>query len=158
LEYKMESTDFNSYLHQTIEDLKHLIPYHKLHTNFALTMTLSIDQLRIEQVLSNLLSNAAKYSAHQTNIYINTCVEEDARLVVLSVTDEGIGIDEEGLIKVFEKFHRQAEVIGKQSGLGMGMYIASEIIHAHSGKIWVDSKKGIGSTFYISLPLPEIHY
>ncbi len=153
LEYRMESTDFNAYLDQTLEDLKHLLPNHSLHTNLALTELIILDPLRIEQVLSNLLSNAAKYSAQHTNIYLKTSVEEDGKLMVLSITDEGIGIDEDGLFKVFEKFHRQSEVIGKQSGLGMGMYIASEIIQAHGGKIWVESKKGIGSTFFISLPI-----
>ncbi len=153
LEYQMVTTDFNIYLSQTLEDLKHLIPNHSLHVDLGLSSAIRFDPLRIEQVLSNLISNAAKYSAVHTNIFISTTIVEENQRMILSITDEGIGIDEDGLLKIFEKFHRQAEVVGKQSGLGMGMYIASEIIHGHGGKLWVDSKKGVGSTFHMSLPI-----
>ncbi|WP_432714780.1 sensor histidine kinase [Pedobacter sp.] len=151
LEYAMVSTDFNSYLSKLIEDLKHLVPDHHVTFNMGLTKGVMIDRLRMEQVLSNLLSNAAKYSDKATKIYINTNAKQE--LMILSISDEGIGISESGLTKIFDKFHREPEVVGKKSGLGMGMYIASKIVKAHGGEIWVESKIGKGSTFYISLPL-----
>ena len=153
LEYQMIDTDFNLFLHQSIEDLKHLIPGHHIITDLCDSRQVAIDQLRMEQVLSNLLSNAAKYSECDTEILVKTVTSSDNDFMILSISDQGIGIAENGLTKIFDKFHREPEVLGKQSGLGIGMYIASQIIHAHSGRIWVTSKQGVGSTFFITLPL-----
>ena len=153
LEYAMASTDFNSFLHKAIDDLKYLIPGHHIITDMSESLQISLDPLRMEQVLSNLLSNAAKYSENGTEILVKTVMSSENDCLVLSISDQGIGISESGLTKIFEKFHREPEVLGKQSGLGIGMYIASQIIHAHGGKIWVTSKQGVGSTFFITLPL-----
>ena len=153
LEYEMVNIDLNPYLIKVIEDLSHLVPNHRIITELGETRNLNFDKLRIEQVLSNLLSNAAKYSEQGTDIYIRTFIESGHNMMTLAVSDTGIGISEEGLSKIFDKFHREPEVLKKQSGLGMGMYIASKIINAHDGKIWAESKHGAGSTFYISLPI-----
>ncbi|MBG6233907.1 signal transduction histidine kinase [Pedobacter sp. CAN_A7] len=153
LEYVMTSTDFNPFLNKTIEDLKYLIPGHHINTDLSDSPHISLDQLRIEQVLSNLLSNAAKYSEPDTEIIVKTELSSEREYMILSISDQGIGIADDGLTKIFEKFHREPEVLGKQSGLGIGMYIASQIIHAHNGKIWVTSKQGVGSTFFITLPM-----
>jgi len=153
LEYEMIDTDFNSFLDKTIEDLKYLIPSHRITTQFCSSQQIKLDQLRIEQVLSNLLSNAAKYSENNTEILVKTVRSSENDFMILSISDQGIGIAENGLTKIFEKFHREPEVLGKQSGLGMGMYIASQIVHAHGGRIWVTSKQGVGSTFFIALPM-----
>jgi signal transduction histidine kinase len=153
LEYQMINTDFNVFLNQSIEDLKYLVPGHRITTDLCDSRQVTLDQLRIEQVLSNLLSNAAKYSECDTEILVKTVTTSDNDFMMLSISDQGIGIAESGLTKIFEKFHREPEVLGKQAGLGIGMYIASQIIDAHGGKIWVTSKQGVGSTFFITLPL-----
>jgi signal transduction histidine kinase len=153
LEYQMINTDFNLFLHKSIEDLKYLVPGHRIITDLCDSRQVALDQLRIEQVLSNLLSNAAKYSDFDTEILVKTVTTSENDFMMLSIADQGIGIAENGLTKIFEKFHREPEVLGKQSGLGIGMYIASQIIHAHGGQIWVTSKQGVGSTFFITLPL-----
>jgi len=153
LEYEMSSLDFNPYLQKILEDLRHLVPNHTVTTELCDSCMVTIDELRIEQVLSNLLSNAAKYSEPGTRIYIKTSVESSKAFLILSIADEGIGISEEGLTRIFEKFYREPAVISKQSGLGMGMYIASKIVGSHGGKIWVESTHGKGSTFHVSLPL-----
>ena len=153
LEYEMIDIDLNSFLSKTIEDLEYLVPTHKIISTFCSTQNVCIDPLRIEQVLSNLLSNAAKYSEIGTDIYITSDLQADQKRIILSITDQGIGISAQGLTKIFDKFHREPEVMGKQSGLGMGMYIASRIIYAHGGNIWVESVQGTGSTFFVSLPL-----
>ncbi|MGN7205411.1 sensor histidine kinase [Pedobacter sp. SAFR-022] len=152
LEYKMTPVDFVSYLHQTIEDLRHLIPHHTLVVDCADTYTIRIDQLRMEQVLSNLLSNAGKYSESGTSIHLCTKNDYENKLLIFSIKDEGIGISPDGITKIFQKFHREPEVLSKHSGLGMGMYIAAKIVDAHGGDIWVESTTGEGSTFHISLP------
>ena len=77
---------------------------------------------------------------------------------MISVQDFGVGIEKEHLNLVFERFFRVAEpIINTFSGLGLGLYIASEIVHRQNGKIWVTSEKGKGSTFFVSLPLPKLH-
>lgn len=152
LEYNMAPIDFGSYLQQTIEDLKHLIPHHELLMNCEETNTILVDQLRLEQVLSNLLSNAAKYSDPGTNIQLRTQNDYTNKALIFTIKDEGIGISPDGITRIFQKFHREPEVISKHSGLGMGMYIAAKIVDAHGGKIWVESALGEGSTFHVSLP------
>ena len=152
LEYKMTPVDFVGYLQQTIEDLRHLIPHHHLLVDCADNSIILVDQLRMEQVLSNLLSNAGKYSEPGTNIHLCTKNDYEKKVLIFSIRDEGIGISPEGITKIFQKFHREPEVISKHSGLGMGMYIAAKIVDAHGGDIWVESTTGEGSTFHISLP------
>jgi signal transduction histidine kinase len=152
LEYEMFELDFSDYLRQKIDDLQHLIPKHELVMNCEETSLISMDELRLEQVLSNLLSNAAKYSNEGTKIYLQTRNDLPAKTLTLSVRDEGIGISEEGISKIFNKFYREPDVINKHSGLGMGMYIASKIVHDHGGRIWAESALGNGSTFHICLP------
>jgi signal transduction histidine kinase len=153
LEYEMTHVDFNPYLLKTIEDLKHLVPHHHIVVDLGDSTSAQLDPLRMEQVLSNLLSNAAKYSDEGSEIIIKTIIKADRGAVVVSITDKGIGISDEGIAKIFDKFYREPEVLSKQSGLGMGMYIASKIISAHGGNIWVESQYGNGSTFHVSLPL-----
>lgn len=152
LEYNMVPIDFGSYLQQTIEDLKHLIPHHELLISCEETNTILIDQLRLEQVLSNLVSNAAKYSDPGTKIQLRTQNDYTNNALIFTIKDEGIGISPDGITKIFQKFHREPDVISKHSGLGMGMYIAAKIVDAHGGKIWVESALGEGATFHVSLP------
>jgi len=152
LEYDMIPVDFGHYLKQTVEDLRHLIPHHELIINCEETSMIIIDELRLEQVLSNLLSNAAKYSDPGTKVHLQTRNDLNNKSLIFSIKDEGIGISPEGLSKIFQKFHREPEVISKHSGLGMGMYIAAKIVDGHGGEIWAESTVGEGSTFHVSLP------
>jgi signal transduction histidine kinase len=152
LEYNMAPVDFGNYIQHTVEDLKHLIPDHQLIINCEETSMIVIDELRLEQVLSNLISNAAKYSQPGTKVHLKTVNDFTNNTLILSIKDEGIGISPEGLTKIFQKFHREPEVISKHSGLGMGMYIAAKIVDSHGGKIWAESAVGEGSTFHVSLP------
>lgn len=153
LEYEMISLDFNPYLIKILEDLKQLIPDHTIVTQLSDNCVIMIDQLRIEQVINNLLINAAKYSEKGSHIFIETNIDHSIPALTLSIRDEGIGISDAGIEKIFDKFYREPAVIGKQSGLGMGMYIASKIVNFHGGKIWVTSQRKQGSTFFVSLPL-----
>jgi signal transduction histidine kinase len=155
LEYEMIPLNFNPYLLKIIEDLKQVIPDHDFILELCDSCTILIDPIRIEQVLNNLLSNAAKYSEKGSKIYINTVIDPGKGMLTFSIADLGIGISEEGIAKIFEKFYREPAVVSKHSGLGMGMYIASKIIDAHGGKIWVESALGKGSSFHFSIPLPK---
>jgi signal transduction histidine kinase len=121
-----------------------------------------VDRLRLEQVFSNILVNAAKYSTEKTPILVSAAVDSDKMLRV-SVTDEGIGMSEQNIRRVFEKFFRADEISRSYSGLGMGLYIASKIITGHGGRIWIESKLDVGSTFHFTVPYvrisqPASHY
>jgi signal transduction histidine kinase len=106
----------------------------------------------VGQVLTNFLTNAVKYSPKATKIYIETAA--DAEYVRASVRDSGIGIAKELKDKVFERFFRVETASGQTfPGIGLGLYISSQIIKSQQGKIWVDSTTGKGSTFSFSLPL-----
>ncbi|MES2525949.1 MAG: PAS domain-containing sensor histidine kinase [Bdellovibrionota bacterium] len=106
------------------------------------------DLLRLEQAIMNLLTNAIRYG--EKNL-VTLKVESQAETVKLSVTDQGIGIRTEDQEKVFQRFQR-VSTIKDTSGLGLGLYLTSQIVEAHGGKILVKSKLGEGSTFTIVLP------
>jgi signal transduction histidine kinase len=109
-----------------------------------------MDLERIEQVLVNLIENAIKFSAPQTEIQIN--IKEDPTHATVSVEDRGIGIAEENLNTIFDKFSTVPSAgIAKPEGTGLGLAICKAIIEAHDGKIWAESVNGESSTFYFTL-------
>ncbi len=106
---------------------------------------------RLEQVLNNLVSNALKYSPNGGKITIRG--EHDAQGVLLSVTDEGIGIPPEEQERIFERFYRvESPQTRAAAGTGLGLYLTRAIVNAHGGRIWVESRPGQGATFYVRLP------
>lgn len=108
------------------------------------------DEHRIEQVVINFVNNAIKYAKESREIHISTESLEDH--IKVSVKDFGQGIPESVVPHIFDRYYR-ADYLGKSySGLGLGLYICSEIIKKHSGKIGVESKMGEGSTFWFTLP------
>ena len=109
------------------------------------------DYQRIEQVVINLLTNAAKYSPNAHSIVVHTHATD--KEVIVCVQDFGIGISEKDAAKIFNRFYRVEGLSPSYSGLGIGLYISSEIIKRHNGRIWVESKEGEGSSFYFSLPI-----
>ncbi|MBI3883221.1 MAG: PAS domain-containing sensor histidine kinase, partial [Sphingobacteriales bacterium] len=110
------------------------------------------DRERIGQVISNLVTNAIKYSPASTEIIIYSTVKENE--IHVCVEDFGIGIPKNSLEKVFEQFYRvSGDMQHTFPGLGLGFYISSEIIKREGGKIWVNSIEGKGSVFCFSLPL-----
>jgi signal transduction histidine kinase len=110
------------------------------------------DQARLEQVLNNLITNAIKYSPSGKPVVIG--VERQSGEVIVWVKDEGRGISEEDQQHIFDRFYRTHNDDDEHvDGLGLGLFIAHEIIVGQGGRMWVESKPGEGSTFYFSLPL-----
>lgn len=107
------------------------------------------DHFRLEQVLTNLLTNAMKYGAGKP---IEIYVEESIGRALLRVRDHGIGIARENQERIFERYER-IPAAGQISGLGLGLYIVRKIVQAHGGTIHVDSAIGQGATFIVNLPL-----
>ena len=108
------------------------------------------DSDRLERILLNVLSNALKYSASNTEVLVQA--RQSGKEVVTSVTDHGIGIPAEALPHIFERFYR-AKTARKAEGLGLGLYITKMLVEAHGGRVWAESELNKGSTFYFTLPL-----
>ncbi|MGZ3649741.1 MAG: sensor histidine kinase [Bdellovibrionota bacterium] len=106
------------------------------------------DELRLEQALSNLLSNALKFGAGKP---VTIQIEDRDDWEKLIVSDRGIGIDPKDQEKIFDKFERSVST-RNYPGLGLGLYLAAQIASAHGGKLQVDSRLGEGSTFTLSIP------
>ncbi|AKJ08351.1 HAMP domain-containing protein [Archangium gephyra] len=111
---------------------------------------LSCDATRVEQVLHNLVSNALKYS--QGGSRVDVIVGREGEEAVLSVVDRGIGISTEELRLLFAPFRRTGRAREKAPGVGLGLSVARRIVEAHGGRIEVESRPGVGSTFRVRLP------
>ncbi|WP_437607653.1 ATP-binding protein [Sorangium sp. So ce834] len=108
------------------------------------------DRLRIDQVITNLLMNAIKYGRGKP---IQMRISVDGRSAVLQVMDQGIGIAQEYIARIFGRFERAAPT-SSYGGLGVGLYIVDQILRAHGGSIQVESAPGMGARFQVALPLP----
>lgn len=112
------------------------------------------DELRLEQVLQNLIQNGIKYSPEGGSIFVQVAQQQQHALV--TITDCGIGIPQAALPRLFQRFFRADNADHHQiSGLGIGLYVVREIIDLHGGTVHVESVEGQGSTFTIKLPLHE---
>lgn len=139
--------------------VRRVIEQHSNTTNHTLrletgeeSITGKWDEARLEQVLNNLVGNAIKYSPPGKPVEVG--VRRQPGEVIVWVKDEGRGISEEDQPHIFDRFYRTHNGNDEHvEGLGLGLYIAREIIVQHGGRMWVESKPGEGSTFYFSLPL-----
>lgn len=124
---------------------------HKVELQHCPQITVSADRDKIEQVLINLISNAVKYSNKGTTIKISC--KKEGRNVQVSIHDEGIGISQENIAKIFDSHFRvESKETEKVSGFGIGLFLTSEIVKSHGGTIDVKSELGKGSTFIFSVP------
>jgi signal transduction histidine kinase len=109
---------------------------------------------KISRVLINLIGNAMRYTPKDGSGKIKVEAKKDDNTVLISVTDNGSGIPQEYRSKIFQKFVQVKDEQGNSTGgTGLGLAISREIIDAHGGKIWAESKLGKGSTFYFTLPV-----
>jgi signal transduction histidine kinase len=113
------------------------------------------DPDRALEVFINLIDNAIKFTPANGSVLVRaSLVETDPSAVYISVTDSGRGIPQEALPRVFERLYQDPDAVdGNRSGLGLGLYIAKEIVNLHGGRMWVASPPGNGSTFSFTLPL-----
>ena len=113
------------------------------------------DPERVLQVLLNLIHNAIKFTPADGSVMIRVCsVAHDTEFAYISVADTGRGISSEARALVFERMYQDpAGIDDSRKGLGLGLYIARELVHLHGGRIWVESQPGHGSTFSFTLPL-----
>ncbi|TSD67474.1 PAS domain S-box protein [Inquilinus sp. KBS0705] len=143
--------NFNQAVQDTVQDLQHTANKHLLVMDFKDTGEVYADKERLGQVITNLITNAIKYSPQANRVVISTELVDNE--IIVCVQDFGIGIADDKKDRVFEQFYR---VSGDKQhtfpGLGLGLYISSEIIKREGGRMWVNSIEGKGSTFCFSLP------
>ena len=139
---------------ETIEGVQILNENRIIHVKECCDSTITADRNKIAQVLTNFLTNAVKYSPSDKAIEVS-CKEVD-HMLQISVRDEGMGIEPTDQEKLFDRYYRIENNDTKGvAGFGLGLYLCSEIIQRHLGKIWVESTVGEGSTFYFCIPLNQ---
>ncbi len=148
--------DMNSIINIVSNDLLTLTTEHDLEVSILTDLPkVYVDDTRIGEVLTNLVSNAAAYSDDGTRIDIEVA-QKDGEIIVC-VMDEGIGIPEEQLGRVFDRFFRLDKAAARRKGgSGLGLSICKGIVDNHGGSIWVESRLGKGSSFKFSLPIKEV--
>jgi signal transduction histidine kinase len=115
-----------------------------------------VDVEGIKTVIENLLDNAIRYTPEGGEVEISLTAPVTETEVQFSIRDSGIGIPDEEKERIFTRFFRASNAIKKETeGSGLGLYISKNIIEAHGGKIWFESKEGKGTTFYFTLPIEK---
>ncbi len=152
IQFHQSDFNFNELVESTVEELQRTTAKHTISMELQPSITVSGDHDRLGQVITNFITNAIKYSPQADKIIVKTST--DKGMMTLYVQDFGLGISKDDQARVFERFYR---VSGSDQntypGLGLGLYISSEIINRHNGRIWVEGKKNKGSTFCFSLPI-----
>jgi two-component system, OmpR family, phosphate regulon sensor histidine kinase PhoR len=155
LKLNPRATDLAALVERVVGEMRDVGPRHDLVIQRNDAVTLTIDPDRIEQVLTNLLANAIKYSQPGSQVEVQSRRERSS--VVVSVRDRGIGIPPDKQARIFERFYRAH--VGTRyehaSSLGVGLYLSREFVERHGGRMWFESSEGIGSVFCFSLPLQE---
>ena len=142
---------YEDLISEVVEDMQRITSQH-IQWKSKLDVKVKGDRDRIGQVITNLVTNASKYSPNADKIVVAAFIQDDK--VITTVTDYGIGIDDSYYEKIFELFFRVTSHDEKTyPGMGIGLNFSKEIIKRHGGNIWVESKKGVGSTFFFSLPI-----
>jgi PAS domain S-box-containing protein len=155
LQYHFSLFDLNECMQDVVDSLQATTDTHRINLSVGAIPQINGDRDRIAQVLSNLISNAIKYAPEDPEIKVT--VETNADWLKIMVKDGGIGIPKAQQRKIFERFYR-SETLPKNTyqGLGLGLYIAMDIVKRHGGRIGVESEIGAGSEFWFSLPLNPV--
>jgi len=144
--------DIGELINEIVEETNFIVTTHTISLRGSGPAIISADRDKISSVLSNLISNAVKYSPKGQVIQISYKIDDEQAL--MSVRDEGIGIEPQDIDKIFNRYYRiEADHTRHISGFGIGLYLSAEIVKRHGGEIWAASESGKGSTFFFSLPV-----
>jgi len=153
LQLQVDAVDINTLLNEKVQEIKRTTD-HLFELDLKALPNIHADGSRLGQVITNLLSNAVKYAAATSTIKIRSWKETDN--IRVTVEDYGIGIPQADIENIFNKFFRvTSNKRDTFSGMGLGLYVSEQIIHAHHGTIWAESVEGKGSVFSFSLPINE---
>jgi signal transduction histidine kinase len=154
LALQAEPCDLDALIDETVENVQAATSTHRLLIEGRTGAQVFGDKERLGQVFVNLLTNAIKYSPRADKVLVRLCKEGERQQAIVSVQDYGIGIDKTHHEKIFERFYQVTDPEEKTyPGLGIGLYLSREIVTRHHGRMWVESSKGTGSTFYVALPI-----
>jgi signal transduction histidine kinase len=154
LALRTEPFDLDALIDETVENVQAATPTHQLLIEGRTGAQVFGDKERLGQVIINLLTNAIKYSPRAEKVLVRLFRDGDPEQAIVSVQDFGIGIDKTQHEKIFERFYQVTDPDERTyPGLGIGLYISSEIVARHHGRLWVESSKGEGATFFVALPL-----
>lgn len=144
-----EYFDSSELLEEVAEDMQTTSATHLIHRAIQPYMQMWGDKERLRQVLVNLLSNAIKYSPEANHVDLRAWSGTEG--ITISIHDQGIGVPEEMKNRIFERFFRATDRENNFPGIGLGLYICSEIVKQHKGRIWFESRPG-DTTFFLTLP------
>jgi two-component system CheB/CheR fusion protein len=151
MDYDDDFFDVNQFVQEITEEIQRTSTKHEIKLQLNASGKIFADRSRIAQVLMNLISNAIKYSPDSNKVIVQT--DQDHSNFIFTVQDFGIGISKNMQNQIFGRFFRVSESAGNRvSGLGLGLYISSEIIKQQGGKISLQSEPGKGSRFSFSIP------
>jgi len=155
VEVRKERVGLSGLIQKSIENFRVLAQEKRISIRDAVDLSLPavhVDPRRVDQVLSNLISNAIKFTGEEGETEVGA-VLADASQVKVWVKDNGVGIPAEEIGQLFQKYRQGGNAkCSSQKGTGLGLVICKMIVEAHGGKIWVESQPGQGSTFFFSLP------
>jgi PAS domain S-box-containing protein len=148
--YHMESFDFGKMINEAVESARLIDDKREILLNNKADIPYTGDYYRLEQVVNNFISNALKYSPAGSSVIVSATA--GPKNITVSVQDFGIGIAAENIGHLFDRYYRVDNTAMRFPGLGLGLFISSEIIKRHHGSFWIESELGKGSTFYFRLP------
>ena len=160
LEYHFERTDMQKIVGTIVEEMKQTAQQKGVSLSLVVpdkekdSFVANVDAGKISQVVGNVINNAIQY-APQGTIVVTLSKNSVKKMILIAVKDNGVGMTKETIDKLFQKFSR-ADDASKTSttGTGLGLYVASQLVQAHQGRIWAESAgKDKGSTFFVELPL-----
>ncbi|MCW4451326.1 hybrid sensor histidine kinase/response regulator [Kaistella sp. BT6-1-3] len=155
LKFNKKYFNFDKILDHIVEIMQQANPKVKFIKKGGIDTEIFGDEMRIEQVIINFMTNAIKYAPDSDEVHLTA--ERRGDEIYFSVRDFGIGMAKEHQPQIFDKFYRVEETSERYQGLGIGLYICQEIIERHEGKIGVNSEPDEGSEFYFTIPLhPEM--
>jgi PAS domain S-box-containing protein len=153
ISYTITSFDIAEMIKEVVESVQLSNSKHTLQIESNPSVEFEGDRYRLEQVLTNFLTNAIKYSPDGDKVLVRSVIKDND--IIVSVQDFGIGIEKGNIDKLFERFYRVDNTAMKYDGLGLGLYVSAEILTGHKGNFWIESELGKGSTFYFRLPLNQ---
>lgn len=151
VQLQLEPCDFDDLVEETVTEVRETLPGRTILLSGKTGAMPLVDESHLVQVITNLLSNAAKYSPEGTPIQVH--IGKVGEYVKFAVTDKGLGIKPEEQKYIFERFFRAQSIQTKYPGMGIGLYICDQIIKNHEGTLWVESTHGEGSTFNFTVPI-----
>lgn len=153
IEFHFTNFNFDDLVAEAVSGVQAATQTHKLNISGSSNVEIVGDYGRLEQVIINLLNNAIKYSPAADEVKIHVSKVSD--YVKVGITDSGVGIHQRDHKRIFERFYRAEQITEKFPGVGIGLYVSSQIIKEHKGTLWVESEEGKGSVFNFTIPIKK---